>query len=87
MTSWVLVVAADERRQRLVRTELEEVGFEVEEVSTVDAALSWLGVMRPSMIVVDQRLAGVDRLKAAAGRRPGRDGRKIPLLNLGEALA
>lgn len=87
ITSWVLVVSADERRQRLVRGELEEVGFEVEAVSTVDAAVSWLGVMRPSMIVVDERLPEIERLRTAACSTPNQNGHVIPMLNLSEAVA
>lgn len=87
VTSWVLVVSADERRQCLVRAELEEVGFEVEGVSSIEAALSWLGVMRPTMIVVDERLSGIEHLRTAACSSPNENGHAIPMLNLSEAVA
>lgn len=85
--SWVLVVAADEQRQRAVRAELEEVGFEVEGVNTVDAALSWLRVIRPSLIVIDEQLAEVERLRSAADSSPAGNSRAIPMLNLAAAVA
>lgn len=83
MTNWVLVVAADEHRKRLVQAELETAGFEVETVNSVEAAVAWLGVMSPSLIVVDQAVSGMDRLGCAA-----RSGIKaIPLVSMVEAVA
>lgn len=87
MTSWVLVVAQDEQRQKLVRAELEEVGFAVETVSTIDAALSWLGVIHPALIVIDEQMAEVERLRSAACVTPSGSGHNIPVLNLAEAVA
>lgn len=87
ITSWVLVVSADERRQCLARAELEEAGFEVEAVSTIDAAVSWLGVIRPTLIVIDDRLPGIERLRTAAHSTPNENGHAIPMFNLSEAVA
>lgn len=87
MTSWVLVVAEDEGRQSIVRAELEDVGFEVDSVASVEAALDWLRVIRPSLIVVDGRLQGLDRLRKAAGDGEGLDIQSIPMVGVSQTVA
>lgn len=87
MGSWVLVVTEDEHRRATVRAELEEVGFEVEAVPSVEDALAWLRVIRPAMVVVDPELGGVERLQLEGGSPPNGHSHVIPVLNLPQPVA
>lgn len=56
---WVLVVMSDPDQQRVVRHLLEDAGFAVETAASIPAALRCLAVMKPSMVILDDELAGL----------------------------
>jgi DNA-binding response OmpR family regulator len=87
MTSWVLVVASDARRQRFLREELEDAGYAVEVATTAEAALQWLAVIRPALIVADDGVAGLDQLQLACRVGPAEPDSAIPLVTVAGALA
>lgn len=87
MTSWVLVVASDARRQRFMREELEDAGYAVEVATTVVVALQWLAVIRPALIVADDGVVGLDQLQLACRFGPAEPDSAIPFVTVAGALA
>ena len=82
----MLVVAADARLQRFMREELEDAGYAVEVATSVDAALQWLAVIRPALIVADEHLPGIDQLYLACRFGPTDPDAAIPLVTVAGAL-
>ncbi|HYL07337.1 MAG TPA: hypothetical protein VEU76_02235 [Candidatus Udaeobacter sp.] len=69
MTTWVLLVAPDRTRRRLLREDLERYGFAVEPAADVDGALATLFVLRPSMILIDDALGSAELERLLTGLR------------------
>jgi DNA-binding response OmpR family regulator len=82
----VLVVAADARLLQFMRQELEDAGYAVEVATSVDAALQWLAVIRPALIVADEHLPGIDQLHVACRFGPTDPDPAVPLVTVAGAL-
>lgn len=56
VVQWVLLVLSDPRERQFAQKVWEEAGFGVEMALNVDDALECLGVMTPSLVVLNDRL-------------------------------
>ena len=76
----VLLVEDDEDQRAIVRSYLEKAGFAVSGVSTGDAAVEAAKRERPSLILLDVHLPGMDGYSVCRTLKADRDTRGIPIV-------
>jgi two-component system, OmpR family, alkaline phosphatase synthesis response regulator PhoP len=78
----ILVVEDEKDIRELVRFHLEQDGYDVREADTGEGALARLEVDRPSLVVLDLMLPGIDGLEICRRLRAAETTRALPIVML-----
>lgn len=84
--AWVFIVGGDADRRQTMQADLERAGYEVETAPSVESMLGSLSIMRPVMVVVDEDVIDMDRLREALAPRVVRDSEPIHLMRVAGKL-
>jgi CheY-like chemotaxis protein len=76
----ILVVEDNEQSRKLVRDILKFKGYEIVEAETGEDGVRLAQERRPSLVLMDIRLPGIDGIEALGRLRAGTDTRSIPVL-------
>jgi two-component system cell cycle response regulator DivK len=78
----VLVVEDNEKNMKLVRDVLQASGFETLEATTAEAGIELAATHRPSLVLMDVQLPGIDGIEALVRLRADERTSAIPVLAL-----
>ena len=76
----ILVVEDNEQSRKLVRDVLKFKGYEIIEAESGETGVRLAQERRPSLVLMDIRLPGINGIEALGRLRAGEDTRSIPVL-------